>query len=372
MCEKMTALAARIVVMAMLIAPLACSELDEAWVPGTHEGRVRENELGYMGAGGSGEREGKGEGSCTYFDDFIIATNHMMFMLEFLAPGIPEFAALLAEFGADFSTYDWEGAETFLPPPPDPPFGDGILDLWQLALVAEVLCNPDNPHHEAVSAAFSDNYALVYETGQFSEIGARTVATLIGVSTAYKNTMVYLGGLAGYYKYPVFTSDTVFTSGSNEIFSADGDLDGDGDTNLEEYLAVTDRGGDMTAFVSAATTVGPFWPGNPDLPIAWWPLALNASGKRLHPPAASMPENGQIDLSASDSTSGNDCPGDPAHTHTYDADTTVTITATPDPTYPFLNWAPPLAAGSRLTLQHSSIDTVAPSLLSGTKELPWR
>ena len=95
----------------------------------------------------------------------------------------------------------------------------------------------------------------------------------MGVSTAQRDTTAYLGIMARDYK-SFLPLGTVFTSGSNEIFSAAGDLDGDGDTNLEEYLAVTDRGGDMSAFVSAATTAGPFWPGNPDLPLAWWPLAL--------------------------------------------------------------------------------------------------
>jgi len=48
----------------------------------------------------------------------------------------------------------------------------------------------------------------------------------------------------------------------------DGDYDGDGQTNLEEYEAVAALGGGPEMYAAAASTNGPFWPGNPELPVA--------------------------------------------------------------------------------------------------------
>lgn len=52
---------------------------------------------------------------------------------------------------------------------------------------------------------------------------------------------------------------------TNEPFSAYGDYDGDGNTNLATYLEVNSS---PAAFVAAASGANPFWAGNPGLPVA--------------------------------------------------------------------------------------------------------
>ena len=54
----------------------------------------------------------------------------------------------------------------------------------------------------------------------------------------------------------------------NEPFSAEGDCDGDGTSNIEEYEYVVACGGDIDAFVTAASENSPFWEENPALPVA--------------------------------------------------------------------------------------------------------
>ncbi len=51
----------------------------------------------------------------------------------------------------------------------------------------------------------------------------------------------------------------------DEPFSAYGDYDGDGNTNLATYQAVHSSPAD---FVAAASGANPFWPGNPGVPVA--------------------------------------------------------------------------------------------------------
>ncbi|MFP4500834.1 MAG: C-type lectin domain-containing protein [Candidatus Hydrogenedentota bacterium] len=54
----------------------------------------------------------------------------------------------------------------------------------------------------------------------------------------------------------------------NEPFAGDGDFDGDGVMNAEVAAGVGSNGGDQDDFVAGATgEFGPFWPGNPNLPV---------------------------------------------------------------------------------------------------------
>jgi hypothetical protein len=54
----------------------------------------------------------------------------------------------------------------------------------------------------------------------------------------------------------------------DEPFSADGDCDGDGASNLDEYVYVVAAGGDIEDFMMEAGEDNPLWPGNPALPAA--------------------------------------------------------------------------------------------------------
>ncbi len=64
----------------------------------------------------------------------------------------------------------------------------------------------------------------------------------------------------------------VFSVGSKlpgEPFSGWGDYDGDGVLNYEVFNVIQGQGGDVNDFIiGAAGTEGPFWPGNPGLPVA--------------------------------------------------------------------------------------------------------
>jgi len=55
---------------------------------------------------------------------------------------------------------------------------------------------------------------------------------------------------------------------ADEPLSALGDFDDDGVSNLVVYQGIVASGGGIADFVAAATGSNPFWPGNPNLPVA--------------------------------------------------------------------------------------------------------
>jgi len=56
------------------------------------------------------------------------------------------------------------------------------------------------------------------------------------------------------------------SKGATEPFSAAGDYDGDGQSNLTVYQSVASSGGNKAQFVATASGASPFWPDNPVLP----------------------------------------------------------------------------------------------------------
>ena len=159
-----------------------------------------------------------------------------------------------------YSLWDIEGVEAGLPGP----FGDGIPDLWQLALFADSYCNPSRwLHNEAVAAYEANLAAVTSELPERSDVW-KWIAASVSLSSRMRDTVCALF-LLNAANYEVVTLPG---KGVNEPFSAEGDCDNDGTSNIEEYEYVVSCGGDINAFVTAASENSPFWQGNPALPVA--------------------------------------------------------------------------------------------------------
>jgi PKD repeat protein len=208
-----------------------------------------------------------------------------LFALALLAeePLSDELKALLQYFGqTSWSLFDWEGLEADFPPnPPTVIPGDGLPDAAQIALIEYVACNTMLDANAVTYAGMVTNKALFLEdvaalAALEPDFGALAFfgdlfAGLIGSSEEMRDTvnaLIYAltsgyTGLPNYADYVVFGLDK-----EGPLFGADGDVDGDGKTNLEEYEAVMAAGGDIDTFIDAATDPYNFWDGNPDLPVA--------------------------------------------------------------------------------------------------------
>jgi hypothetical protein len=161
--------------------------------------------------------------------------------------------------------------------------GDGLPDRFQMALVEYSLCHPTSPHHEEAMAGFVANRAAFVSDiedlqGSFPDLAqllplADLFAGMMGTSEVMHTTIdaiirMLTDGSTG---LPRLEEYVVFGTGEkapNEPFSAQGDFDGDGISNVAEYDEVMDAGGDLSVFLEAATDTSPFWPGNPGLPVA--------------------------------------------------------------------------------------------------------
>jgi hypothetical protein len=160
--------------------------------------------------------------------------------------------------------------------------GDGLPDRFQMALVEYSLCHPTSPHHEEAMAGFLANRAAFVSDiedlqGSFPDLAqllplADLFAGMMGTSEVMHTTIdaiirMLTDGSTG---LPRLEEYVVFGTGEkapNEPFSAEGDFDGDGISNITEYDDVMAAGGDVSVFLEAATDPSPFWPGNPALPV---------------------------------------------------------------------------------------------------------
>lgn len=162
------------------------------------------------------------------------------------------------EYKDNYEIWDIEGFE--LNPST---FGDGIPDLWQLALFADSLCNDQHWLHSEAVAAYEANMA--WAVGDFPESApyVEWFAASAAISTEMRDTVCSLFDVdPAHYVVAKLPRKAI-----NEPFSAQGDADGDGVNNLTEYEFVVTAGGDMEAFISEASENNPFWSGNPNLPI---------------------------------------------------------------------------------------------------------
>jgi hypothetical protein len=113
-------------------------------------------------------------------------------------------------------------------------------------------------------------HGIDYSFGSLPDVAGRLIPAMIGTSTTMKNTvnevfLVLTGGITG---LPSIEGYRVFgvAKAPSEPFSANGDLDNDGLTNLEEAAQVRAAGGGMELFVLAATNPVNLWPDNPAVP----------------------------------------------------------------------------------------------------------
>jgi len=124
------------------------------------------------------------------------------------------------------------------------------------------LCDETHPYHSGALAAYLANVGF-WESTAASDPETWGWITALGLQYFYGGmgtlgTTELAGGAFG-----VGTPFTVAKS-ANEPFAWDGDLDGDGYTNLEEYQFVSAAGGSREQFVYAAS--GGF--AGPGVPVA--------------------------------------------------------------------------------------------------------
>jgi len=131
--------------------------------------------------------------------------------------------------------------------------GDTIPERWAVAMVWTVLCNFDHPHRDATFAAYIANIAAL-ENEQASiatqvDPYKHILAALLLVNQNRQNHFKTLLGLEGVYEVVHSPARLI----SDEVFSDDGDLDGDGVSNVEEYDNVIESGGSIDDFAEATS-----------------------------------------------------------------------------------------------------------------------
>ena len=197
------------------------------------------------------------DGTCTLYDTLRAQGNIVAAQRGAMVGPLLE---LMPENWTDYSVWDIEGVEAG----PPGPFGDGILDLWQLAIFADSYCNPNHWLHNEAVAAYEANLATVTsELPEHSDIW-EWIAASVSLSSRMRDTVCALFVLNPENYEPV----TLPAKALNEPFSAEGDCDGDRTSNIEEYEYVVACGGGIESFVLAASENSPFWSENPALPVA--------------------------------------------------------------------------------------------------------
>jgi hypothetical protein len=145
---------------------------------------------------------------------------------------------------------------------PSVPYGDGMPDLWQLRIFADAYCNEYHRFHREATSAYEANMAALL--AEKPECANPWVAACVSLSTGMRTAICNMFGLNSDL-YEVVTNSA---KSADEPFSANGDCDGDGISNYDEYLYVSSYGGDIEDFIIAAGENSPFWDGNPALPAA--------------------------------------------------------------------------------------------------------
>ena len=129
--------------------------------------------------------------------------------------------------------------------------GNQIPERWALAMVQEVICFGTHPIYQAVAETYQQDLdSLVTES---EEIAARVdpykhvLSLLLLVNQTRQVHFISLLGLTK--EYSVVRNPSRETS--PEVLGDDGDLDGDGRTNAEEYEIVIGNGGDIDDFADS-------------------------------------------------------------------------------------------------------------------------
>ncbi len=227
--------------------------------------------------------EGEGEVPCAYEDVFDGELDAYLIALNSIDPSIPGDLAAQGQVSGD--TLDLENFGLFYVLAD--PLGDGLPDSIQLAMIETALCtgkpNIADDYDTNLALLDADIATLTLVDGHFAILAplTETLAAMIGSSQLYLdgiNDFIEVYSEGAETELPSNGSYIIFTSGAkaaNELFSASGDIDGDGVSNVDEYDAVIAAGGSDEDALIAILNDTPFWFGNPALPVGA-PLALGA------------------------------------------------------------------------------------------------
>jgi hypothetical protein len=181
---------------------------------------------------------------------------------------------------SSWADFDLEGLEYVIAGVRPMP-GDGLPDAYQAALFAFALQSDNARYHATALAVFQHNKSVFLADvaalgalspqlnllGGFSNLWPALMSIDSGLLGTLNAIVVSLTGgatgLPSLVQYEVMDSAS---KASANLFAADGDYDGDGKTNLEEYETVQDAGGDIDKFVVAASDPNNLYLGNPELP----------------------------------------------------------------------------------------------------------
>jgi len=126
--------------------------------------------------------------------------------------------------------------------------GQGILDQYEVALFQHLVCHASSSFGTALECIFQDNRGkFQQEPGYF--LFAEFEDTYTALITTSTEHFVALGGGALQRQYEVFHGNS---KASGEPLSAQGDLDADGVSNLQEYQNTLANGGGVDEYVEAA------------------------------------------------------------------------------------------------------------------------
>lgn len=205
--------------------------VDEVRVCGPNIPTVNNGTGECSGAEGEGEGEGEGEVVCP----------------TALSAGCPNFALE----GVPFYTL----LDGFIPGPPvtwalTDLTQNGIIDSWEAALFENVLCS-HQPWSDDALCAYELNLATLNTEGSVAGppfSGFKKVIALLQTMNSESQAATGSLNLQGNYRIA-----GAGAKANGEPFSAQGDLDGDGLSNLEEYQNVINANLTMDDYVAAAT-----------------------------------------------------------------------------------------------------------------------
>jgi hypothetical protein len=127
---------------------------------------------------------------------------------------------------------------------------NGILDSDELAVLSWILADVSRPHHDAVHTAYSANLAQLDADMTSNPLANAYKSQLLVALTGY----ITLGDAGGFARGAAIVAQAgLILNAANynqtqaPVLAFDGDLDGDGQTNLQEYGAIAGTGGPASA-----------------------------------------------------------------------------------------------------------------------------
>jgi hypothetical protein len=127
---------------------------------------------------------------------------------------------------------------------------NGILDSDELAVLSWILADASRPHHDAAHTAYAANLAQLDADMTSNPLAAAYKSQLLIALTGY----ITLGDAGGFARGAAIVAQAgLILNAANYnqtqagVLAFDGDADGDGQTNLQEYTAIAGAGGPGSA-----------------------------------------------------------------------------------------------------------------------------